>query len=43
MEHTKHSDSGLTDRVLASAVTHAEAERRTLAFLAAWVDDGRSP
>ncbi len=39
----QHAESGLTDRVLASAVTHAEAEQRTLAFLAAWVDEGKSP
>ena len=39
----QHAESGLMDRVLASTVTHAEAERRTLAFLAAWVDEGKSP
>jgi len=39
----QHAESGLTGRVLASTVTHAEAEHRTLTFLAEWVDEGKSP
>lgn len=39
----QHRESGLTERVLASEITHAEAERRTLAFLADWVEPGASP
>lgn len=38
-----HGSSGLWDQVLASAVTHAEAEAETLAFLRDWVPPGRSP
>ena len=40
---TQHGESGLTARVLASAVTLAEAERKTIEFLAGWVDEGASP
>lgn len=39
----QHRESGLTKRVLDSDVTHAEAERRTLEFLADWVEPGTSP
>lgn len=39
----QHAESGLTERVLASTVSHAEAERRTLDFLKEWVDEGVSP
>ncbi len=39
----QHGGSGLADRVRASPVDEAEAERRTLAFLDAWVEPGRSP
>jgi oligoribonuclease len=39
----QHGESGLTARVLASAVTAAEAEKETLDFLTTWVDKGASP
>jgi oligoribonuclease len=39
----QHGRSGLTARVLASDVDAATAERRTLDFLAAWVEPKRSP
>ncbi len=39
----QHGRSGLTARVLASDVDAAEAERRTLAFLAGWLEARRSP
>ena len=39
----QHGRSGLTARVLASAVDTAAAERATLEFLGEWVDAGRSP
>lgn len=39
----QHGKSGLTDRVKASAVTVAAAERETLAFLEQWVPKGLSP
>jgi oligoribonuclease len=39
----QHAESGLTERVLASRVTHAEAERKTLEFLVGWVEEGASP
>ncbi len=39
----QHGESGLTSRVLASDVSHAEAERATLEFLVDWVDPGVSP
>jgi oligoribonuclease len=40
---THHGGSGLVDRVRASAVDTAEAERRTIAFLAEHVPAGASP
>lgn len=39
----QHGRSGLWQRVLASEVDHAHAERETLAFLAEWVPAGKSP
>jgi len=39
----QHGGSGLTARVLASAVDTAAAEHATVKFLAAWLDPGRSP
>jgi oligoribonuclease len=39
----QHGRSGLTARVLASEVDAGEAERRTLDFLAAWLEPKRSP
>jgi oligoribonuclease len=39
----QHSESGLTERVLASSVTARQAELATLEFLAKWVDAGTSP
>ena len=39
----QHGESGLTARVLASAVNAAEAEKETLDFLTTWVDKGASP
>ena len=41
IEH--HGQSGLTERCRASAVSLAEAERATLAFLAEWLPSGVSP
>ena len=38
-----HGGSGLWSRVLASDVTMAQAEARTIAFLQDWVPAGRSP
>jgi oligoribonuclease len=38
-----HTVSGLLARVAASNVDTAEAERRTLAFIREWVDQGASP
>ena len=38
-----HGDSGLTERVLRSAVTPRQAELQTLEFLSQWVDAGVSP
>lgn len=38
-----HGQSGLIERVRASTVDEAEAERRTIAFLAEWVGPGSSP
>ena len=38
-----HRASGLWDRVLAAEVDIAEAQRRTLEFLAQWVPAGKSP
>jgi oligoribonuclease len=40
---TTHRKSGLWDRVLASAVDCAQAERQTLDFLAQWLAPGKSP
>jgi len=39
----QHGKSGLTERVRASSVTIAAAERETLAFLGKWVPPGLSP
>ena len=39
----QHGQSGLTDRVVRSKITEAEAEQQTLDFLAQWVDPNRSP
>ena len=39
----QHGRSGLWQRVLASEVDHAHAERETLVFLAEWVPAGMSP
>ena len=39
----QHGQSGLTERVLTSDVSLAQAEAATLAFLAGWVDAGASP
>jgi oligoribonuclease len=39
----QHGSSGLTERVLASRIDTAAAERETLAFLENWVERGRSP
>lgn len=39
----QHGRSGLAARVLASDIDAASAERRTLDFLAAWVEPKRSP
>ena len=40
---TTHAASGLLDRVRASQLDAAEAERRTLAFLALYAEQGASP
>jgi oligoribonuclease len=39
----QHGRSGLSDRVLASGVDAAAAERETLRFLETWAERGRSP
>ena len=39
----QHAASGLTERVRASTVDEAEAERATLGFLRQYVDQGASP
>jgi oligoribonuclease len=39
----QHGRSGLSDRVLASAIDAAAAERETLRFLETWAEPGRSP
>jgi oligoribonuclease len=39
----QHGGSGLTERVRASRVDAATAQRETLAFLADWVGPGKSP
>ena len=41
IEH--HGQSGLTDRVLASKISCAQAEQETLTFLKEWVEPGISP
>lgn len=38
-----HGDSGLTQRVLDTNITDAEAERATIEFLRSWVEPGISP
>ncbi len=39
----QHGQSGLVERVRASTTTLAEAEERTIGFLARWVESGASP
>jgi oligoribonuclease len=39
----QHGSSGLAERVLASRIDAAAAERETLAFLDVWAERGRSP
>jgi oligoribonuclease len=39
----QHGKSGLTERVLNSTVTEAQAESATLEFLKQWVPEGMSP
>jgi len=39
----QHGQSGLTARVRASAISEAEAEAQTIAFLRDWVPPGKSP
>jgi oligoribonuclease len=39
----QHGRSGLSDRVLASTIDAAAAERETLRFLETWAEPGRSP
>ena len=39
----QHGRSGLSARVLASAIGAAAAERETLQFLGAWLEPGKSP
>lgn len=39
----QHGESGLTQRVLDSEISTAQAEQATLEFLAQWVDPGSSP
>jgi len=39
----QHGQSGLTERVRASCIEIAEAERQTLAFLQQWLEPGTSP
>lgn len=39
----QHGKSGLTERVLASDITAAEAEASTIEFLEKWVPKGKSP
>lgn len=38
-----HGKSGLIDRVRASRITEAEAQRTLLAFMRAWVPEGKTP
>jgi oligoribonuclease len=40
---SQHGKSGLTQRVRDSAIDEAEAQRRTVEFLAQWVPAGKSP
>jgi len=40
---SQHGRSGLTARVLASAIDSAAAERETLRFLDTWLEPGKSP
>jgi len=40
---THHGDSGLTQRVLETNVTDAEAEQATIDFLSEWIEPGKSP
>lgn len=40
---TQHTKSGLLERVRASEVSEAQAERQTLAFLKQYVPEGKSP
>lgn len=39
----QHGQSGLTERVLKSKISAAEAEKQTLDFLQLWVTKGKSP
>jgi oligoribonuclease len=39
----QHGKSGLTERVIQSAVTEAQAESETIEFLKQWVPEGVSP
>ena len=39
----QHGQSGLIDRVRRSTVTLEQAEKKTIEFLAKWVDEGKSP
>lgn len=39
----QHGGSGLIERIRASRITAAEAERQTLAFLSTWLASGKSP
>lgn len=39
----QHGKSGLTQRVRESAISMAQAEQATIAFLSEWVDEGASP
>jgi oligoribonuclease len=40
---TQHGGSGLTERVRASRIDTAAAERETIRFLSEWLEPGRSP
>jgi oligoribonuclease len=40
---TQHGGSGLTERVRASRIDSAAAERDTIRFLSEWIEPGRSP
>ena len=39
----QHGGSGLTERVLSSNVSTAQAERQTIEFLSQWLPEGKSP